>query len=216
MTRLGSAHITRLAIAAMVLSVSMHTGGAQAAGSKPPVKVKSSVSTSPVVGTLWSATKHAILLARPGSKTITHIKLNARTEYVVKGKRSAKPPTFTAGLQLSVLATQSKGAYIAQVVIVGPSAGTAQSPVIPSPPLASGTAPPGPISLTGAVTLTSALSVTVQMSRATETIKLTSATRYVVRGKGSLYKPTLHAGEKVRIVAVQSNGMLVAQTLTVT
>ena len=72
---------------------------------------------------------------------------------------------------------------------------------------------PGTRTVSGIVTLDSIASVTVLTSHGSQTIKLTPATRYLVRGRSAATKPTLHAGERAVIVAVQVKGMLLGQAI---
>jgi hypothetical protein len=156
------------------------------------------------------------MLMQPGSKKVTLVQLNARTQYIVKGKRLAEQPAFTRGSSISVVTRESKGVYTARTVIVGPPSATPAPGAVTAPPPSVPTAvPPRTISLAGAVTLASAATVTLKTSTGTETIKLTAATRYIVAGKASSSIPMLHAGEKVRIAAVQSRGMLLGRIFTV-
>jgi hypothetical protein len=220
MFRLCSARTARLAICVTALSLGLQTGGelapgAHAASSKSAASRNSSASNQPMMGKLHSATKNAFMLLLPGSKKLTHIQLNAKTRYIVNGKRVAKQPAFTRGLLISVVTIESKGSYTARIVIVGWNAQAAPGAVGRLPARSPTALPPGTISLAGAVTLTSAASVTLKTLAGTETIKLTVATRYIVKGKSSSSKPILHAGETVRIAAVQSHGVLVGKVFTV-
>jgi hypothetical protein len=184
-------------------------------GSSAQASHISAGTTRPVTGKLHSASKHALILVQSGTNKLTPILLNAKTTYIVKGKRVAKPPVFARGSLISVVTAVSKGAYTAQIVVVSPAASPAQSPS-PGSPAGGSTASTSPsTSVTGTVTLTSAASVTLKTSMGTETIKLTAATRYLVQGKPSQFKPVLHAGEKVEITAVQTHGVLVGQVFTV-
>jgi hypothetical protein len=171
--------------------------------------------TRPVIGKLQSATKHALILVRSGTNKLTPILLNAKTTYIVKGKRVAKPPIFARGSLISVVTAVSKGAYTAQVVVISPATSAAQGTSTGSPAGGSTVSPSPSTSVSGTVTLTSAASVTLKTSMGTETIKLTAATRYLVQGKPSQFKPVLHAGEKVEITAVQTRGVLVGQVFAV-
>lgn len=211
MLRLDSARALRLSVAVIVLGlVSLARGEldsrAYAAGQ--------SATTRPVTGKLQSATKHSLMLVQAGSKKLTSVLLNAKTQYIVKGKRVAKPPVFTRGSLISVMTAVTKGSYTAQIVVVSPPPLTPG--VSTGPPASSSVPAPSPAtSIKGAVTLTSPVSVTLQTSAGTETIKLTSATRYVVEGKPSSLKPILHAGEKVAITGVQTHGVFVGEVFTV-
>ena len=168
--------------------------------------------TRPMTGKLQSESKHALVLVQSGTKKLTPILLNAKTMYIVKGKRVAKPPVFARGSLLSVVTAVSNGAYTAQIVVVTPATSPPQSA---SPVAGSTVSPSQSTSVTGTVTLTSAATVTLKTSTGTETIKLTAATRYMVGGKSSQFKPVLHAGEKVEITAVQTHGVLVGRVFTV-
>jgi hypothetical protein len=220
MFRLCAARTTCLAVSVTILSVGLQVGGAFATGAlasdkKPTASPKAVTTSRPVTGKVERATKHAITLTQVGTKKITHIQLNAGTQYIVKGKHVAKIPSFTRGLLISVVTTQSKGSYTAQIVIVGSTAPSTSSAVVAPPPSAPTGQTSGTTTISGVVTLTSAASVTLKTSIGTQTIKLTTATRYLVKGKQSPSKPTLHAGEKVKIAAAQANGMLVGQVFTV-
>lgn len=171
--------------------------------------------TRPVTGKLQSLNKHGLVVMQLGTKKLTPILLNAKTLYIVKGKLVAKAPVLSPGSLVSVVIAGTKAPITAQLVVVGP-APTAPSQTAPAPPTSSTTAPaPASTSIKGTVTLTSPVSVTLRTSAGTQTIKLTSATRYVVAGKPSSFKPSLHAGEKVEITAVQTHGVLVGKLFTV-
>ncbi len=171
--------------------------------------------THPVTGKLERATKHGLVLLQSGTKKLTPILLNAKTLYIVKGKRVTKSPVLTPGSLISVVMQGAKGPATAQVVMVSPAPTPPAEPAQP-PPTSNTTAPSAaPTLIKGVVTLTSPVSVTLQTSAGTETIKLTTATQYVVTGKASPFKPMLHAGEKVKITAVQTHGVLVGKVFTV-
>lgn len=218
MFRLCATRATCLAVSMTALSLSLQPSGelavgAHAAGSGPAASRNASTGRGPLTGTLRSATKDDILLMQPGRKKLTHIQLKAKTRYIVHGKSVVKQPEFTPGLQVSVVASWVNGSYAAQVVRVGPSA---PSSVVGAPSAGGPTASsPGTISITGDVTLTSTASVTLKTWHGIETIKLTAATRYVVKGKPSSFKPILHPGDNVRIVAVETNGVLVGRIFTI-
>jgi hypothetical protein len=203
-----SARAIRLAVTVTVFGLSSAVAGGPAVAAPAAAGV-----THPVTGKLESATKHSLVLVRSGTKKLTPILLNAKTMYIVNGKRVTRAPVLTPGSLISVVTAGAKGPATAQVVAVSP----APSPwAAPLPPVNSATAPPTvPTAIKGVVTLTSPVSVTLQTSAGTETIKLTSTTQYIVTGKASTVKPILHAGERVKITAVQTHGILVGKVFTV-
>jgi hypothetical protein len=208
------ARTIRLTITVTSLGLVWLAGGGFATGANAAGRIAVGT-TRPVTGKLQSSTKHALMVIQSGSKKLTPILLNAKTLYIVKGKRVAKPPIFTRGSLISVLTAVTKGSYTAQIVVVSaapsPVQGTSTAPAAGSSTAASSPS----ISVKGAVTLTSAASVTLKTSAGTQTIKLTASTHYVVAGKPSSLKPILHAGEEVEIMAVPTHGVLVGQVFTV-
>jgi uncharacterized protein (DUF2147 family) len=220
MFRLCAARATRFVVLATVLTVCSQeagtfTTGALASSKKPAATPKAATTSRPVTGKVQTVSKNAITLTQVGTKKVTRIQINAGTQYIVKGKHVAKVPSFTRGLLISVVTTQSKGSYTAQIVIVGPTAPPAPGAVSAPPPSEATGQSSATTTISGVVTLASPASVTLKTSTGTETIKLTTATRYLVKGKQSPSRPTLHAGEKVKIVAARANGMLVGQVFTV-
>ena len=210
MPGLYAARTIRLAVTVTAFGLVSVVGGGSAVAAPAPAGA-----AHPVTGKLQSASKHALVLVQSGTKKLTPILLNAKTLYIVKGKRVAKAPVLTPGSLISVVTAGAKGPATAQIVMV--TSAPAPAPIAAPPPPASGTtAPPtAPTSIRGVVTLTSPVSVTLQTTAGTETIKLTSATQYIVTGKASTSKPMLHAGEKVKITAVQAHGVLVGKVFTV-
>ena len=78
-----------------------------------------------------------------------------------------------------------------------------------------GSSTPRTQTVSGIVMLDSIASVTVLTAHGSQTIKLTSGTRYLSKGKTSSTKPALHAGEKAVISAIQVKGILVGQIVSV-
>jgi hypothetical protein len=217
MLRLNSIRATRLALCLAALSLGLQANEGLASGIhavRPQLSAGriASVTGRPMKGKVQSVTRNLLTLVQPGSKKVTLVQLNVRTQYIVKGKRLAKQPVFTRGSSISVVMSESKGVYTALAVLEPTSTASAVTAPPPSVPTV---VPPGTISLAGAVTLASAATVTLKTSTGTETIKLTAATRYIVDGKATSSLPMLHAGEKVRIAAVQSRGVLLGRIFTV-
>jgi hypothetical protein len=220
MIRLNSVRATRLALYAAALGLSLQANGGLASGvhaARLDLSAGriSSAAGRPMTGKVQSSTRNLLALMQPGSKKVTLVQLNARTQYIAKGKRLAKQPAFARGSSIRVVTSKSKGVFIARIVIVGSSATPAAGAVTAPPPNVPTVVAPETISLAGAVTLASAATVTLQTATGTQTIKLTAATRYIVNGKASPFKPVLHAGEKVRIAVVQSRGVLLGRIFTV-
>lgn len=220
MFRIHPARVTRVAVTASVLSCGLQvTSGlettSRAAGSTPvTMRLGPSVNRA-MVGRVESATKHSLVLVQLGSTALTHIQLTAVTQYVVHGRRVAKQPSWTRGLQIRVTTTGFKGPYTAHIVSVGPVAVSTAPTGSASSPRKTNASLSNTKTLTGVVLLTSSATVTLQTSGGTTTIKLTSATRYAVKGKMTALKPTLHAGEKVRVLVLQAKGVLVGQRFMV-
>lgn len=216
MFRLCSGHVVRLAASMALLSLSAqtltaHAAGVPAAPAKPAVR-SAAVAVKPMVGTVQRVERSTLLLLPAGSKRPTRIQLDSRTEYVVQGKHATRAPALRRGLLISVVATEANGALTAQIVTL--AAGAPARAVAAATPGALAAALPHSVSLAGIVTLASVATVTLQTGARTATIKLTAATRYVVKGKTTSTRPVLHAGEKVQIVAQQTRGVLVGEVLT--
>jgi hypothetical protein len=161
-----------------------------------------------LMGSITSASGNVLKISLIPSHTSATVDLTTKTSYVVNGKSTKTRPSWKKGERVQVIGTKKKdGTYTAQVVMVGAPGG---APGPGGPPPAGGMPP-----VSGAVVSSTSSSLVVKTSSGKRTFKLTSSTRYLVKGKVSTSRPSFTAGQQVHVMASRSGSPLTARMVIV-
>ena len=152
-----------------------------------------------VGGTVAGSTATSLTITRKNGKAFT-AQLDAKTRFVVDGKRVTTAPTFTNGAAVFVIAQrQAQGIFVARVVATGKLA--ARVGLV----IAHGTA-----TLSG-----STLTVTTKAGKQVA-FQVTAQTRIAVNRQIATALPALTAADHVVVLGHKVNGQLIALRIAIT